>query len=167
VNSELAKGIKGRCILKIDTCGSGNRERQNHEDAYKTAIRKNMAELVDNSPTGKSCKYVAVLYSLAHNTLLNSCPLYQYVDKNFNDSVSQIGNLAKALSVWNTTLTVKREHPYKLITTLLGSFLKGAKSIQNIAQENLGIKKDVRELRFSGSQTLLPNPIAYTIFLKM
>ncbi|MBW3587299.1 MAG: hypothetical protein KY448_16085, partial [Cyanobacteria bacterium 0813] len=85
MNSELTKGIKGRCILKIDTSGSGDSERKRHEEAYKTAIKKHMAELVDNSPKGKSCKYVAVLYSLAHNTLFNTCPLYQYVDKNFND----------------------------------------------------------------------------------
>ncbi len=160
VDSDSRDGTKGRCILKIDQSGSGDSERKRHEDAYKTAIKEYMAELVDYSLKDKSCEYVAVIYTLAHDTLLNACPLYEYVEKNFNDAVSQIRNLAKTLNTWNADFTPKREHPYKLITTLLGSLLKGAKSIQNIAQENLGIK-DVHELRFSGSKSVLPNPIAY------
>ena len=37
-NSESTNGIKGRCILKIDTSGSGDSERKRHEEADKTTI---------------------------------------------------------------------------------------------------------------------------------
>ena len=119
-------GPRGLHILKIDRRDQAQKERESHKAARATMIGSYMPRLVLSSPSVNG--QIATLYSLAHNSLLNSLPLRELIDLNFLVAQRQVETLSKILTDWNADSAVCNEPPGQLLRSLLGTLLRVEKA---------------------------------------
>ena len=161
ITSRDSKGPVGLHILKFDSCHNTAKEIEGYRSAQRTCMVKQIPQLVAQTSLEKPFENAIVLYSLAHGTLRNATTLLNLIDMSVSYTSKQIAALTEIFKEAFDSYTVESFYAYDLIVKELGSLLKGGKSVQRVAEDDLGIRPDQGLLMFEGDRQVWPNPIAY------
>lgn len=107
--------------------------------------------------------YVAIVYSLAQQSLLHARTLHVLLSEQAGKSVSCIRGFASAmLGVWRNQCSTASLVPTTLVRdNILRSLVRGSSSITNVARQFLGVSDVHPLLGLPDQDLLLPNPVAY------